>query len=390
MTTLSPGKTHVFFAPHKLVFGLGAVASVGSEAKALGGTKALVVTDPGVVKAGLLGPVEESLKAAGLGVAVFGQVEPEPAARLVDAGAAAFRAAGCDLVVGVGGGSSLDVAKGVAIMATNTGSVLDYCGMDLVPRRGAPKILVPTTSGTGSEITRVFVITDEAAQTKKVVYSFHCLAEVGVVDPGLTMSMPPSITADTGMDALVHAVETFVSVNATPFSDILAERAIGWIGRYLPLAWAKGSNTEARYFMSLAATTAGLAFASGGLGAVHGLSYVLGTEFHMSHGRSNAIMLPHVMKFNAPACPERYARVAELLGADVAGLPAGQAAALAAPAVERMLETMGIPYRLGDYDISLEDLPRLTAGGMKQSRLFAMNPRDLGENDVAGIYREAM
>ena len=249
---------------------------------------------------------------------------------------------------------------------------------------------MPTTAGTGAEITRVLVVTDEAENTKKVVYSFYCLPELAIVDPVLTYSMPPSVTADTGMDALVHAIETFVSVHATPFSDILAEKAIAWIGRYLPIAWSKGTNQEARYFMSLAATVSGMAFASGGLGAVHGLSYVLGTRYHMPHGRSNAIMLPHVMKYNLPGAPEKYAP-SPLCWADPARSgDMNEAAALSVSAVEDLLKTMQISCRLRDYGLSETELPFLVEGGLKQARLFSFNPRDLAENDVRAIYQSAV
>ena len=383
-------KAHVFYSPHKIVFGTGTAAATGSEAKSLGASKVLIVTDPGVVKAGLLEPITNSLEAAKLVYAVFDQVEAEPPVRLVDEGAARFRAEGCDLVLGVGGGSSLDVAKGVSVVAGNGGRILDYAGMDLVKKPGAPKILMPTTAGTGAEITRVLVVTDEAENTKKVVYSFYCLPELAIVDPVLTYSMPPSVTADTGMDALVHAIETFVSIHATPFSDILAEKAIAWIGRYLPIAWSKGANQEARYFMSLAATVSGMAFASGGLGAVHGLSYVLGTRYHMPHGRSNAIMLPHVMRYNLPGALEKYASIAALLGRPCRSGDMNEAAALSVSAVEDLLKTMQISCRLRDYGLSETELPFLVEGGLKQARMFSFNPRDLAENDVRAIYQSAV
>lgn len=389
MAEMVQEKVHVFYSPHKILFGLNVVRSLGSEVVSLGGRKPLVVTDLGVVEAGLLEPVTKSLEEASVSYVVFDGVEPEPPARLVDEGTEIFKQEGCDLVVGVGGGSSMDVAKGISVMATNEGSVRDFCGFDLLKRRGVPKILVPTTAGTGSEVTRVFVITDEAQNTKKAVYSHYVLAEVGLVDPLLTLSMPKKVTVDTGLDALVHAVETYVSANATPFSDILAERAIEWIAKYLPMAWAKGSNLTARYYMSLASTVAGMAFASGGLGAVHGLCYPLGTEYHMSHGRSNAIMLPHVMKFNIPGNPEKFARIAFLMGMDVEGLSQLEAAHAAVEAVEQLLDSLQVPYHLRDYGIPESDLPKLVAGGMKQTRLFVPNPRDLNEEDVKAIFREA-
>jgi alcohol dehydrogenase class IV len=383
-------KTHVFYSPHKIIFGTGAAAGVGVEVKGLNGSKVLIVTDPGVVKAGLLTSITRSLEEARLAYVIYDKVEAEPPVRLVDEGAGRFRSEGCDLVLGVGGGSSLDVAKGVSIVAGNGGRILDFAGMDLVKKSGAPKILMPTTAGTGAEVTRVLVVTDEAENTKKVVYSFYCLPELAIVDPLLTYSMPPAVTADTGMDALVHAIETFVSVHATPFSDILAEKAIAWIGRYLPIAWSKGSNQEARYYMSLAAIVSGLAFASGGLGAVHGLSYVLGTRYHMPHGRSNAIMLPHVMKYNLPGAPEKFAAIAALLGRSTQSCDVKQAAALSAEAVEDLLKTMQISCRLRDYGISEKEMPFLVEGSLKQSRLFAFNPRDLSEEDVRAIYQSAI
>jgi alcohol dehydrogenase class IV len=201
--------------------------------------------------------------------------------------------------------------------------------------------------------------------------------------------MPPRVTADTGMDAMVHAIETYVSMNATVFSDVLAERAIELIARYLPIAWAKGGNLEARYQMSTAATVAGLAFGSGGLGAVHGLAYPLGTEYHMTHGRTNAIMLPHIMKFNLSGNPAKYARIAELMGQEIDGYSMYEAAAMAVDAVKELLDTIKVSYNLSDYDIPTKDLPKLVDGGMKQARLFVPNPRDLTREDVESIYEGA-
>jgi alcohol dehydrogenase class IV len=292
-------------------------------------------------------------------------------------------------VIGIGGGSSLDVAKGVSIMATNQGSVLDMCGVDLVKKEGARKILIPTTAGTGSEVTRVFVVTDEKDNTKKVANSLYALSDIAIVDPLLTLTMPPKVTADTGMDALVHLIESYVSMNATPFSDILAEKPIQWIARYLPMAWAKGSNLEARYFLSLAATMGGMAFASGGLGAVHAFAYSIGTEYHLSHGRSNAVMLTHVMRFNLSGKPDKYAAIAALMGKDIEGLSAPEAAQLSVEAVEELLTTLQISFHLRDYGIPKEDITKLVEGGMKFTRLFVTNPRDLNEGDVRSLYEEA-
>ena len=382
-------KAHFFYSPNKVVFGLNTVNMLGNEIRQLGSRKAFIVTDPGVVKAGLFRPVKQSLESAGIPYALYDQVVPEPPSRCIDSAAKQIKAEGCDVVIGIGGGSSLDVAKGVSIMATNDGTVLDLCGIDLVKNAPLKKILIPTTAGTGSEATRVFVIIDEKENTKKVVNSLYVLPDIAIVDPLLTLSLPPKVTSDTGMDALVHAIETYVSMTATPFSDILAEKPIHWIAHYLPVAWAKGSNIEARYFMSLAATTIGMAFASGGLGAVHALAYPLGTEYHLSHGRSNAIMLPHVMRYNLSGNSERYAAIAALMGEDIEGLTAPEAALSSVDAVEELLTTLQIPFRLRDYGIPKGDIPKLVAGGMRSSRLFITNPRDLNEGDVRSLYEEA-
>ncbi len=389
MVALLSNKIHLLYSPQKVIFGLDSAKTLGNEVLQLGGQRVLIVTDPGVARTDLLRAIKSYLESLSISCVVYDRVKPEPPIRCVREATDLFLSERCEVIVGVGGGSSLDVAKGVSVLATNGGNLLDMVGIDLVKKKGAPKILMPTTSGTGSEVTRVFVVTDEEDNTKKVVNSIYVLADVALVDPLLTLSVPPKVTADTGMDALVHAIETYVSANATPFSDILAEKPIEWIGSYLPVAWAKGTNLEARYFMSLAATVAGIAFASGGLGAVHALAYPIGTEYHLSHGRSNAIMLPHIMKYNLSGNPEKYAKIASFLGKSIGGLSAMQAALLAVEAVRELLETIQIPYRLRDYGISKGDFPKLVEGAMKFARLFVPNPRDLTEQDVLSIYEAA-
>ena len=293
-------KLSLFFCPNKTMLGKDVVQQLGKEVTALGGQKVLVVTDPGVLKAGMVEMVEKALVSEGIKMGLFDKVEPEPPVRVVDECVQTIAEGKYDLIVGLGGGSSLDVAKGAATVTPNGGKVLDYVGIDTIPKRGLPKILIPTTAGTGSEATKVFVMTDEADNTKKVVYSDFLLSDVAMLDPALTVSMPPGVTADTGLDALVHAIEAYVSVNTTPFAEILAREAITLIAHNLPIAFSKGSNMEARYNMLLAANLGGVAFTSGGLGAVHGLAYVLGTDYHMAHGRSNAIMYPTLCHLMLP------------------------------------------------------------------------------------------
>ena len=389
MLDLSLTAQHTFFCPNKVTVGLGAAANIASEAQRLGGKKALIVTDPGVLKIGLIEPIAAALQKGSITHVVYDQVEPDPPAAVIDRGAEMFRSEGCNFILGFGGGSSLDAAKGIGLLTANPGSIMDYCGIDQAPQKGAPLILMPTTAGTGSEVTRVLMISDPEDGTKLGVFTPFALADAAIVDPLLTKSMPPAVTADTGVDALVHAIETYVSANATFFSDVLAERAIELIAQYLPIAWAKSSNLEARLQLSVAATLAGLAFGSGGLGAVHALAHSLGTVRHMPHGRTNAIMLPHIMQYNLTGRPEKFAVIAELMGVETDGLTLMEAAQQSVSAVKDLLTTMEISFRLADYQLPMEDIPKLVDGAMRQARLFIPNPRDLTEADVRAIYAEA-
>jgi alcohol dehydrogenase class IV len=382
-------KASNFFSPKKILLGQNIVKKVGEEAKTLGGSKAMIVTRPGLVSAGYAKFVEDALHAEQIEVGIFDKVELEPPARNVDECAHRIREGKYDVVIGLGGGSVLDIAKGAAIMATNPGAILDYVGIDTVHKPGLPKILIPTTAGSGSEVSRSVVVTDEQANTKKSVASTFVTPDVAILDPMLTLSMPPQVTANTGMDALVHAIESYVSATTTPFAEILAIEAVSLIAHNLPLAYSKGSNVIARYNMLLAANIAGLAFASSRLGAVHGLAYVIDIAYHIPHGRANAIMLPHVMNFNKTGNLRKFARIAEAMGENVEGLSMYEAAEKSVEAVKNLLNALQIPFRLSEYGISRDHLAKLVEGGMKQARLFVPNPRDLTQEDVRRIYEEA-
>jgi len=378
-----------FYSPKRIILGQNVVGKVGDEVKTLGGRKAIIVTDPGIVSAGYAKVVEDSLREKQIEFGLFDQVEPEPPARLVAKCSQMIREGKYDLVIGVGGGSSLDVAKGASLMVTNPGTIVDYAGMEMVPKPGLPKILIPTTAGTGSEATRVLVVTDERDNTKKTIGSTFAIPEVAILDPMLTLSMPPHITANTGMDALVHAIESYVSAITTPYAEILAIEAISLIAHNLPLAYSKGNNLIARYNMLLASNIAGLAFGSSRTGAVHGLAYVIDIDYHLPHGRANAIMLPHVMNFNKTGNLRKFAKIAEAMGENVGGLSIYEAAGKSVEAVKNLLGAVQIPYRLSQYGIPRDHLPKLVEGGMKQARLFIPNPRDMTQEDVKSIYENA-
>jgi len=381
-------KVSNFHSPRKIILGQDTVKKVGDEARALGGSRALIITDPAIVSAGYVKVVEDSLRAAKIEVGIFDRVVPEPPARCVEEGVKMSHEGKYNIIIGLGGGSSLDIAKGVAIMATNPGKVVDYAGIDLVPKPGLPKVLIPTTAGTGSETSRSLVVTDEN-NTKRSIASSFGVSDVAILDPMLTLSMPPQVTANTGMDALVHAIESYVSATTTPFAEILAIEAIRLIAHNLPLAYSKGSNLIARYNMLLAASLAGLAFASSRLGIVHGLAYVIDTEYHLPHGRANAIMLPHVMEFNKTGNLGKFARIAEAMGEPVRELSPYEAADKSVQAVKNLLAALQVPYRLSQYGIPKEHLPKLIEGGMRQARLFVPNPRDVTQEDLKSIYEKA-
>jgi len=390
MSEIITGVSHVFHSPPKIIFGLDSSKGVADEVQRLGGKKVLIVTDPILVQQNIIAPVVASLEAANIPYAIFDGVEPDPPAQLVDDATEKFHEEGCDLVVGIGGASSLDVAKGVSVAATNEGGVLSMFGIEQVAKRGAPKILISTTHSAGGELSPIIVMHLSKEDHSLVpIISEYAIPEVAIMDPLLTVSMPPTLTVDTGIDSLATAIEAYVATDATHFSDIMAERAIELGAEYLPMVWAKGSNVTARYYMSLTATLAGMAFVSSSVGAVHALSYSIASAYHLTHGRSLAVLLPHIMSFNLPGNPERYARIAMLMGKEVEGLSSLEAAELAVEAVEDTLDAVEVSYQLRDYGASEEDIPRLTEETMEVAAFFDANPRDFNENDVKAIYETA-
>lgn len=390
MSEIITGKAHILHSPSKIIFGLDTAKLVSEEVKRLGGSKVLLVTDAILVEADVIGSTVESLKRAEIPYSVFDRVEPDPPTQLVDDAAEQFRKENCDFVIGIGGASSLDVAKGVSLLATNEGNVLDFIGLEQVKKRGAPKILISTTHSAGGELSEyVVMVLSREDHTVIPIISEYAIPEVAIMDPLLTMSMPPTVTVDTSIDSLVTAIEAYVAADATPFSDVYAERAIALGAQYLPVVWAKGSNLTARYYMSLTATMAGLAFVSASVGAVHALSYPLAGAYHLTHGRSLGVIGPHVMRFNLPGNPERYARVAALMGKEIEGLSLLEAARLAVEAVEEILDSVEVAFRLRDYGAKEEDIPKLVDEAMQTAAFFSANPRDFNEDNVRKIYEAA-
>lgn len=382
-------KVSYFWTANSIITGVGSLSRIADEVKGLGATKILVVTDPVLLRTGLVDRVQKALAPTGLEVGIFDQVEPEPRLQIVELCIQTIKDGGYDLLVAVGGGSSMDVAKSASILAINPGSITDYIGVNLVPKPGIPVIAIPTTAGTGSEVTPIAILSDTEEQLKKGVVSPYLLPKVAIVDPELTLTMPPHITAATGMDALTHAVEAYISVNATTITDILALEAIRLISRNLRTAVANGSDLEARSNMLMASLLAGISFANAGVGAVHALAYPLGAQFHTPHGVSNTVLLPYVMEWNMLGAMSRFKTMALAMGEKVEDLSDRAAADKFIESIKQLAGDIKVPLHLRELGVPAEALPGMAEGAIKVTRLLANNPRKLSVDDIRQIYERA-
>lgn len=380
-------KTFSFQLPTRIEFGNGVSRNVGTEAVALGGTRVLVVTDAGLRAAGLVDPVVADLEAAGLSAVIFDDVAPNPRDTSVAAGAELAAAEGADLLVAVGGGSPMDTAKGIGVIQANGGSIADYEGLDAVSKPITPLIAVPTTAGTGSEVTFWSVITDTARSFKMSVGSPLIAPRVALVDPELTLGLPAALTASTGMDALTHAIEGYTATLSEPLTDSLALTAVELIAGSLRRAYANGADVDARYDMMLASLLAGVAFGNSDIGGVHCMAEAIGGLYDTPHGVANAIYLPVVMEYNSVAVPQKFARLAAALGEDVSGLGTAQAAKRAAAAVRELADDLRIPSA-AEVGVDPKDFDRLAAAAAVNVSVGS-NPRAAAECDFRELYRVA-
>ena len=354
---LGLAKTFPFSVPTRIEYGPGVSAGVGAEVAALG-TRAAIVTDPGVAAAGLVEPVERRLRDAGLAVEVFADVEPNPRVATVDRIAAGIAAAGADAIVGLGGGSALDTAKAAAAVATFGGTVLDYEGLEVVPGPCTPVVAIPTTAGTGSEVTAWAIVTDLSRSYKMAVGSSRIVPRVALVDPLLTVGLPRLLTAGTGMDALTHAIEAYTAVCSNPVSDALALSAVELIGAHIECATRDGADEQARCAMMLGSLLAGVAFGNADTAAVHAMGEALGGLLDIGHGVANAMCLPFVVAYNAGAVPEKTARLGRALGLATDGLELAAACELTVAALHGLLDRLGLPT-LSEAGVSESHVPEL-------------------------------
>jgi alcohol dehydrogenase class IV len=394
-----------FHTAGQLVFGNGAARQLGGLLAKRKLRRAFVVTDKQLMAAGIAPQVMQSLTEASLSTHLFDEGAAEPSIEVAVKAAEWAKAFQPDCIVGVGGGSNMDLAKIVAVLVTHGGSPEKYFSFGNVPGPVLPLACVPTTAGTGSEVSHAAVLTDTANKMKVSTLSNFLRPALAVVDPELTLTCPPKVTADSGIDALTHAIEAYTAIDYPrldmsldedvayqgkhPLGDCLAEKAISLIGRHLVTVVKDGSNRAAREGMSLAATLAGMAFSNCAVALVHALEYPLGGAIHVSHGAGNGLLLPYVMRFNLPERKAAFARIAELLGEDISGMTEDTAAERAIAAVDRLRSEIGIPHRIRDIGGKRDQLPEFAAKAFAIKRLMAVNPRQASEADLLGILEAA-
>lgn len=380
-----------FRIPRLVITGSGSSVQVAQEIRKLKVKKGLIATDQILVKLGLLDGIKWSLQQNSVPFAVFDGIFSEPTTDFVEGGLKAYHENGCDFLLAVGGGSVIDAAKAIAVMATNAGSIVDYQGTGKIPKEGRPLIAIPTTAGTGSEVTPFTIVTDTRRNVKMLIGSPFLMPEIAVVDPSLTLSMPPNITAATGIDALTHAIEAYVSRKAQPLTDIFCLSAIRLISGNLRRAWAIGKDIEARESTMLGALQAGIAFANSSVALVHGMARPIGAYFHVAHGASNAALLSVVMDFSLSGSPSRYAQIAQAMGEDTTGLSELQAARKGVAAVKRLIKDIRVPS-LRELGVDREKLMKL-APQMAEDAIASgspgNNPREATKEEIVELYRVA-
>ncbi|WLR49074.1 iron-containing alcohol dehydrogenase [Halobacillus litoralis] len=376
-----------FKIANKLITGHGATETLLEEIERLGVSNPLIVTDEILQQVGVVDQVTSLLK--GKSYEVFNGVKPDPELGIVEECSQTFLNGGHDGLIAIGGGSAIDIAKSASAFAPFEGELSELLGTDLVPAKGAPIITLPTTAGTGSEVTNISILSDTEAQLKKGMVSDHLLPDVAIIAPEMTLTMPPSVTAASGVDALVHAIEAYISVHASPITDALAIHAMKMIAKNLPKAYANPDHLEARENMATASLMAGMAFGNAGVGAVHALAYPLGGRYHIAHGVSNALLLPYVMEWNKIACVERFREIATALGENTAGLSDKEAADQAVQAMERLCQEVNIPSGLRSFDIPESAITEMAEDASKIERLLNNNPRKLSKEQIEKIYQSA-
>ena len=384
---------NILFQTPTIIFGIDAIKQVGEQAKKLGAGRVLLISGPRVQKAGVLEKVKSYLEAEKIKVEVNIQDRdtPEPATEVVEATAAIAKKGKFDVIIGLGGGSILDVTKMAAALVTNPGTTKDYFGREKVPQRGTPTIIIPTTAGTGAEVTKHAIFLDREINVKKVVASSNLLPNVAIVDPTLTVTCPPAVTASSGIDAYIHSAEAFLSKNANTMTDTLALESIAIITKWLGPAFADGNNMEARYHMSLGSLMAGVVLNNSGTSLVHAMAYPVGGEHHTPHGVTLSALLIACFDYVAVAKAEKMAALARAMGENIDGLTAREVVEKTLDAIHYLIKSVNLPATLNDLGISREktDVHQWAVEAHKEQRLLTRSPRILSVEDIEIIYENA-
>jgi len=376
--------------PNELRFGIGAAETLSGLVKEYGAGKVLLISDHVLEGIGIVSQIKHWLQKGGSEVEIFLDVEPEPSIENVNPCLSIARSYIPDVIVGLGGGSVLDISKTVAMLMNNPGNVEEYLGTGIVKQRGIPTVLVPTTSGTGAEITPNALFYIPNLRAKKAIVSKHIIPDAVVIDPNLTQSVPPGLTAATGLDALCHAIESYTGLNATPLTEPFSKEAIRQIGKYLRTAVFHGENIEARIGMALGSLYAAIAIANAGTNAVHALAYPLQGINRIQHGVANSLLLPYVMSFNMIGDVDKFSEIAELLGVPISQLSKRAAAETAVAFCKELSEDIGIPQHMREVGVKEEQIGELVKGALNVQRLLDNNPRPIVKEDIENIYRKAL
>ena len=381
--------SYKFFMPAISLMGADCLKDAGDQVGELGFKKALIVTDKVLGQIGIVKKVTDVLDNKNIEYAIYDETKPNPTVKNVNDGLALLKEKECDFVISLGGGSAHDCAKGIALLATNGGEIKDYEGVDKSKKPQLPMVGINTTAGTGSEMTLFAIITDEERHIKMALVDKHLTPIIAVNDPMLMLAMPKSLTAATGMDALTHAIEAYVSTSATPITDACAEKAIELISNYLVNAVDNGQDVEARDMMAYAEYLAGMAFNNASLGYVHAMAHQLGGFYNLPHGVCNAILLPHVQEYNKATSASRLAKIAKIMGGNIEGLTDEQGADLCIDMIKSLSQTIGIPEGLGVLGVKESDFETLATNALNDACSLT-NPRKGNLEEVIAIFRKAM
>lgn len=377
------------FVTPEIIFGKGSLSQIGDSIKRLGGTKVFIVSDLGVVKSGWIKRALDYLRHDQINYEVFFNITSNPKDFEVTEAATKYRASGCDIVLGIGGGSSIDAAKSVALLSTNEGGIQEYEGIDKIVNPLPPMIMVPTTAGTGADVSQFAMITDTRRKIKMTMISKSLVPDISITDPLMLSTMGQNITAYTGMDALTHSIEAYLSIAANPLTDLLALNAIQLISANLRQSVFNRSNLNAKIALAMASQQAGMAFSNAILGAVHAMTHPLGGLLDLPHGKINSILLPFVMEFNMVANPDKFANIAVAMGEFVEGCSPQEAAWKAIQAVRSLAKDVRISERFSDLGMQQQHIPILSEEALADACMIT-NPRDLSMDDVKDLYRIAL